>query len=112
VNVVVVGGGAIGCAVAFVLSQRGCSVTLLDKALPGRATAASAGGLWPVGESIGLGCGVIFHASQPGNGSPAQNGSGPQPMPRVFMDFLVESNSYFPVIVYRVSNQRGASASV
>lgn len=93
-KVVVVGGGVIGCAVAYVLSRRGCRVTLLDQALPGRATAASAGGLWPVGESIGLGCGVIFHSTQTQGEAVAK--SGPEPLPRVFMDFLVESNGYFP----------------
>ncbi len=93
-KVVVIGGGAIGCAVTYALSRRGCQVTLLDKALPGRATAASAGGLWAVGESIGLGCGVIYHASQT-KGKAAES-TVPEPLPRVFMDFLVESNCYFP----------------
>jgi hydrogen cyanide synthase HcnC len=107
VNVVVIGGGAIGCAVAFVLSRRGCSVTLLDKALPGRASAASAGGLWPVGESIGLGCGVIFHSSQSEQGDTPPDQSGPQPMPRVFMDFLVESNAYFPELTRELEKRTG-----
>ncbi len=93
-KVVVIRGGAIGCAVTYALSRRDCPVTLLDKALPGRATAASAGGLWAVGESIGLGCGVIYHASQT-KGKAAES-TGPEPLPRVFMDFLVESNCYFP----------------
>ena len=93
-KVVVIGGGAIGCAVTYALSRRGCQVTLLDKAMPGRATAASAGGLWAVGESIGLGCGVIYHATQTQDAD--DSSTGPEPLPRAFMDFLVESNRYFP----------------
>ncbi|VAX36651.1 Hydrogen cyanide synthase HcnC / Opine oxidase subunit B, partial [hydrothermal vent metagenome] len=62
-DVIVVGGGVIGCAVTYELAKRSVNVMLIDKSLPGRATSASAGGLWPVGESVGLGCGVIFHAS-------------------------------------------------
>ncbi len=91
-DVVVVGGGVIGCSVSYALSRRGLSVTLLDAALPGRATSASAGGLWAVGESLGLGCGVILHAAV---GDGAGDGGGPQPLPRVFMDFLRRSNAVF-----------------
>ena len=59
-TVVVVGGGVIGCAVAYYAARRGLDVTLVDTPKRGRATSASAGGLWPIGESVGLGCGVIF----------------------------------------------------
>ena len=62
-DVVVIGGGVIGSSVAFSLAWRGASVTLLDASTPGRATSASAGGLWSLGESLGLGCGVILHTS-------------------------------------------------
>lgn len=89
-DVVVIGGGVIGSSVAFALARRGASVTLLDASIPGRATSASAGGLWPLGESLGLGCGVILHAAQHG---PAD---GPEPLPRTFMDFLWASNLRFP----------------
>ena len=58
--VVVVGGGVVGCAVAYYAARRGLDVTLIDIPKRGRATSASAGGLWPMGESVGLGCGVIF----------------------------------------------------
>src|SRR5262249_9099633 len=51
-----------------------------------RATSASAGGLWPLGEAVGLGCGVIYHA----------NGDGPEPLPAAFRDFLAASNALFP----------------
>ena len=50
-DVVVIGGGAIGCAVAWRLAQRGWPVTLLERAEPGRgATWAAAGMLSPVSE--------------------------------------------------------------
>ena len=93
-DVVVIGGGAIGSCVAWLLARRGASVTLLDASTPGRATSASAGGLWPLGESLGLGCGVIFHATKGSNGAPAQ--PGPEPLPRRFMEFLCASNDRFP----------------
>ena len=89
-DVVVIGGGAIGSSVAFALARRGASVTLLDASTPGRATSASAGGLWSLGESLGLGCGVILHTAQKGAGD------GPAPLPRTFMDFLWASNLRFP----------------
>ena len=53
-HIVVVGAGAFGALVSYSLARKGCKVTLIDKDLPGRATSASAGGLWAVGESIGL----------------------------------------------------------
>jgi hydrogen cyanide synthase HcnC len=87
-DVVVIGGGAIGTAVVHALARRGCRVMLLDASTPGRATSASAGGLWPLGESLGLGCGVIFHAGA--------GGGAPEPLPQVFMDFLCASNRMFP----------------
>lgn len=97
-DVVVVGGGVIGCAVAYELARRSIRVLLLDKSLPGRATSASAGGLWPVGEAVGLGCGVIYHAAQTGSGdSPLpEDSAGPEPLPAVFRDFLYQSNAEFP----------------
>lgn len=89
-DVVVIGGGVIGSSVAFSLARLGASVTLLDASTPGRATSASAGGLWSLGESLGLGCGVILHTSQQGAGAE------PAPLPLKFMDFLWESNLLFP----------------
>jgi hydrogen cyanide synthase HcnC len=90
-DVIVVGGGVIGCAVTHELARRSVRVMLLDKSLPGRATSASAGGLWPVGEAVGLGCGVIYHAARPGAGT-----GDPEPLPEAFRDFLSRSNSLFP----------------
>ena len=60
-DVIILGGGVIGCAVAYELARRSVDVLLIDKSLPGRASSASAGGLWPLGESVGLGCGIIHH---------------------------------------------------
>jgi hydrogen cyanide synthase HcnC len=94
-DVVVVGGGVIGCAVAFYAAQRGLHVTLVDQPKRGRATSASAGGLWPLGESIGLGCGVIFYKSQLAHGT-IPEGNGPVPLPRSFLDFAMQSNAMFP----------------
>jgi hydrogen cyanide synthase HcnC len=97
-EVVIVGGGVFGCAVAYELARRSLDVLLIDKSLPGRATSASAGGLWPVGEAVGLGCGVIFHAAQAGNGNGKTASVGPQALPEVFRDFLVAGNDRFPAL--------------
>jgi hydrogen cyanide synthase HcnC len=96
-DVIVVGGGVIGCAVTYELARRSVKVLLLDRSLPGRATSASAGGLWPVGEAVGLGCGVIYHAART-SGNPSDNGKshGPETLPALFRDFLVQSNALFP----------------
>jgi hydrogen cyanide synthase HcnC len=102
-NIVVVGGGVFGCLVTYVLARRGCQVTLLDKDLPGSATSASAGGLWAVGESIGLGCGVIYH----GKHGAANVDAGPQPLPREFMEFLIESNRHFPALTQEFETHSG-----
>jgi len=50
-DVIVAGGGAIGCAIAWRLAQRGSSVTVVERGVPGTgATAAAAGMLSPLGE--------------------------------------------------------------
>ncbi len=100
-DVVVVGGGAVGASVAYALARRGATVTLLDASTPGRATSASAGGLWPLGESLGLGCGVIFHAARGGDGS------GPEPLPRPFMEFLCASNERFAALAAELRSLTG-----
>jgi len=91
VDVLIIGGGVIGCAVAESLARRNRRVVLVDATLPGRATSASAGGLWAVGESIGLGCGVILHQQEAGG----EDSSGPEPLPKIFMDFLLEGSRRF-----------------
>ena len=60
-DIVIVGGGVIGTAIAYYISkEHDLSVALIDFKKPGNASRTSAGGLWPIGESVGLGCGVIF----------------------------------------------------
>ncbi len=98
-STVVVGGGVIGCAVAYYAARRGLEVTLVDTPKRGRATSASAGGLWPMGESVGLGCGVIFAKAVLAKGGTAGvvgHGNGPARLPDSFLDFALTSNAMFP----------------
>jgi hydrogen cyanide synthase HcnC len=97
-DIVVVGGGVIGCAVAYYVAKRGFRVTLVDQPKRGRATSASAGGLWPLGESIGLGCGVIFYKAQLAQGAAPEGHAGPAQLPRSFLDFALQSNAMFPAL--------------
>src|SRR5262245_29780687 len=97
-DVIVVGGGVVGCAIAFELAREGATVCLVDHSLPGRATSASAGGLWPLGEAVGLGCGVIYHAA---------DDAGPHPLPVVFRDFLIASNALFPQLAEELNDITG-----
>ena len=97
-DAVVVGGGVIGCAVAYYAAKRGLLVALVDQPKRGRATSASAGGLWPLGESVGLGCGVIYYKALAGLGTLPAGVHGPGQLPRVFMDFALKSNALFPAL--------------
>jgi hydrogen cyanide synthase HcnC len=99
--VVVVGGGVIGCAVAYYAAKRGLEVTLIDMPKRGRATSASAGGLWPMGESVGLGCGVIFARAQ------SEKGEDPEHLPRHFLDFALTSNAMFPRLAEDLRGETG-----
>jgi glycine oxidase len=55
-DVVVVGAGVMGCAVALRLAQRGASVTVIERGIPGaEASSAAAGILGPQWESDGAG---------------------------------------------------------
>lgn len=93
-----------GCAVAYELAKRSVDVLLIDSSLPGRATSASAGGLWPVGEAVGLGCGVIYHAAQQ---TQADAHSAPEALPTVFRDFLVASNHRFSELAVELLERTG-----
>ena len=104
-DVVIVGGGVIGSAVAFELVQRQMRVVLIDKGLPGRATSASAGGLWPLGEAVGLGCGVIYQKSR--SNEEGTVGLHPGVLPQEFQHFLVRSNSLFPELALRLRECSG-----
>lgn len=106
-DVVVVGGGVIGCAVAYYAAKRGLRVTLIDQPKRGRATSASAGGLWPLGESIGLGCGVIFHRALVAKGAVPEGTHGPAQLPRSFLDFALQSNSMFPALAEELRETGG-----
>jgi hydrogen cyanide synthase HcnC len=97
-DVVVIGGGVIGCAVAYYISKKGISVTLIDNPKRGRATSASAGGLWPLGESIGLGCGVIFHKAMIEKGLLPKDSQAPAQLPKTFLNFAMQSNEMFPAL--------------
>lgn len=101
---IVIGGGVFGCATAYELARRGARVTLVDKSLPGRASSASAGGLWPLGEAVGLGCGVIYHNAQ---GDHESNGAGPEMLPDAFRAFLEASNDRFPQVADELLEQSG-----
>lgn len=106
-DIVVVGGGVIGCAVAYYIAKRGLRVTLIDHPKRGRATSASAGGLWPLGESIGLGCGVIFYKAQLAEGAIPKGAQGPPQLPRSFLDFALQSNTMFPVLAEELRETGG-----
>lgn len=106
-DMVVIGGGVIGCAVAYYAAKRGLSVTLIDQPKRGRATSASAGGLWPLGESIGLGCGVIFYKALLAKGAIPEGAHGPQPLPQSFLDFAMQSNSMFPALAEELRENAG-----
>ena len=106
-DVVVVGGGVIGCAVTYYAAKRGLRVTLIDQPKRGRATSASAGGLWPLGESIGLGCGVIFYKAQLAKGVVPDGANGPGQLPRSFLDFALQSNAMFPTLAEELRETGG-----
>jgi hydrogen cyanide synthase HcnC len=97
-SVVVVGGGVIGCAVAYYTARMGMDVTLVDTPKRGRATSASAGGLWPIGESVGLGCGVIFAKAQLAREPAGDLSAAPGRLPPAFLDFALKSRSMFPAL--------------
>jgi len=97
-SVVVVGGGVIGCAVAYYTARRGLDVTLVDVPKRGRATSASAGGLWPIGESVGLGCGVIFAKAQLARNPGGDLSGAPGQLPPAFLDFALQSRTMFPAL--------------
>ena len=106
-DIVVVGGGVIGCAVTYYAAKRGLQVTLIDQPKRGRATSASAGGLWPLGESIGLGCGVIFYKAQLAKGTAPEGANGPAQLPRSFLDFAMQSNAMFPTLTEELRETGG-----
>ncbi|KJK16244.1 cyanide-forming glycine dehydrogenase subunit HcnC [Pseudomonas sp. 2(2015)] len=103
-DVVIAGGGVIGASCAYQLSKRkNLKIALIDAKRPGNATRASAGGLWAIGESVGLGCGVIFfrmmsakHKREAHGAAVAVDSSTPHILPQSFFDFALQSNALYP----------------
>ncbi len=110
-DIIIVGGGVIGSAVAYFLSQDSeLSIALIDKKRAGNATRASAGGLWPIGESVGLGCGVIFFKTlsrsiAEANGSDVPSVLHPHNLPEFFFDFCLKSNAMFPLLAQEMKEK-------
>ena len=103
-DVVIAGGGVIGASCAYQLSKRKhLKIALIDAKRPGNATRASAGGLWAIGESVGLGCGVIFFRMMSANrkrqtqgAAVAVDASTPHILPQSFFEFALQSNAMYP----------------
>ena len=81
-DVLVIGGGIIGCSIAWRLAQAGLKVTVLDRAEPGQeASSAAAGMLAPLGEMV---------------------------TPRVFSDFCLASRSLYPAFAAEIEESSGS----
>ena len=80
-DVLIIGGGIIGCSIAWRLAQAGMKVTLLDRSEPGaEASSAAAGMLAPLGEMV---------------------------EPRPFSDFCVASRSLYPRFAAEIEESSG-----
>ncbi|OHX14490.1 cyanide-forming glycine dehydrogenase subunit HcnC [Chromobacterium sphagni] len=105
-DIVIAGGGVIGASCAYQLSKRGnLKIALIDAKRPGNASRASAGGLWAIGESVGLGCGVIFfrmtsakHKREAAGSAVTVSASAPHILPQSFFDFALASNALYPAL--------------
>lgn len=114
-DVVIAGGGVIGASCAYQLSKRkNLRIALIDAKRPGNATRASAGGLWAIGESVGLGCGVIFfrmmsaqHKRQAQGSAVAVDASTPHILPQSFFDFALQSNALYPQLHRELIERHG-----
>lgn len=106
-DVVIAGGGVIGRMVAWQAARRGLRVTVLDHPRPGTASLASAGGLWAVGESLGLGCGIILHKRALAAGLPP-----PPALPSAFVDFAARSLALFPALADELTAESGIDIEV
>jgi hydrogen cyanide synthase HcnC len=114
-DVVIAGGGVIGASCAYHLSRRhGLKIALIDAKRPGNASRASAGGLWAIGESVGLGCGVIFFRMMSGRDKQTVSGaavkveaSNPHILPPGFFDFALASNALYPALYAELLDRHG-----
>ncbi|QTL34370.1 MULTISPECIES: NAD(P)/FAD-dependent oxidoreductase [Pseudoalteromonas] len=111
-DVVIAGGGAVGAACAYFLSRdTDLKIALIDLKKPGNASRASAGGLWAIGESVGLGCGVIFfktlsklHSEAKGEEVPVMR---PHQLPDCFFEFALTSNNMYPALHQEMLEKHG-----
>ena len=114
-DVVIAGGGVIGASCAYQLSKRShLKIALIDAKRPGNATRASAGGLWAIGESVGLGCGVIFFRMMSANrkrqaqgAAVAVDASTPHILPDSFFQFALQSNGMYPQLHRELLERHG-----
>lgn len=114
-DIVIAGAGVIGASCAYQLSKRGnLRIALIDDKRPGNATRASAGGLWAIGESVGLGCGVIFfrmlssQAKRQAHGAAvAVDSSTPHILPQCFFDLALQSNALYPRLHQELIERHG-----
>jgi glycine oxidase len=71
-DIVIIGGGVIGCSIAYYLAKKGVKPLIIErKEIASEASCAAAGGLWPQSESNG---------------------------PGVFLDLCLESKKMFPAL--------------
>ncbi|WP_317205178.1 cyanide-forming glycine dehydrogenase subunit HcnC [Janthinobacterium sp.] len=114
-DIVIAGGGVIGASCAYQLSKRkGLKVALIDAKRPGNASRASAGGLWAIGESVGLGCGVIFFRMnaakdklEAANNAVHVSASTPHILPDSFFNFALASNAMYPQLHQELKDNHG-----
>ncbi|MBJ9974430.1 cyanide-forming glycine dehydrogenase subunit HcnC [Pseudomonas sp. S75] len=114
-DIVIAGGGVIGASCAYQLSKRkGLKIALIDSKRPGNATRASAGGLWAIGESVGLGCGVIFfrmmssrNKREAHGAAVAVDSSTPHILPQCFFDLALQSNAIYPQLHQELIERHG-----
>ena len=84
-DVVIIGGGIIGCSIGWRLAQAGLEVTILDRAEPGaEASSAAAGMLAPIGEML---------------------------QPLVFAEFCIASHRLYPHFVTEVEDSSGQNVA-
>jgi glycine oxidase len=82
-DVVIIGGGIIGCSIAWRLAQAGMKVTVLERSEPGtEASTAAAGMLAPIGEMV---------------------------TPRAFSDLCIASRSLYPGFAAEIEEAGGCS---